>query len=174
MILRDAIAMINRMRADGVISSYAIGGAVGAAFYLEPVTTLDMDVFVAFQAGEGGFLDLKPIYDYLKSRGGVVEREYIVIAGWPVQFLPPGTPLVDEALAMAVTRDIDGEPVRVFTPEHLAAIALQVGRSKDKIRLAQFVEERALDRRKFNAILARHQLSTRWREFERKYLRDGK
>ena len=30
------------MQADGVIERYAIGGAVGATFYLQPVATLDL------------------------------------------------------------------------------------------------------------------------------------
>jgi hypothetical protein len=41
------------------------------------------------------------------------------------------------------------EAVRVFTAEHLAAIALQTGRSKDKLRLLQFVESGVLDAAKF-------------------------
>ena len=35
--IRDIIETINGMQADGVIDTYAIGGAVGATFYLEPV-----------------------------------------------------------------------------------------------------------------------------------------
>jgi len=82
------------MQADGVIRCYAIGGAVGATFYLEPVATMDVDVFVSFQAEAGSLLvSPQPIFDYLKMRGGVMEGEYIVVAGWPVQFLPTATPL---------------------------------------------------------------------------------
>lgn len=33
--LQEALAIINQMQAAGVIGRYAIGGAVGAAFYLE-------------------------------------------------------------------------------------------------------------------------------------------
>ena len=43
---------------------------------------------------------------------------------------------VEEALADAVTVDVDGTPARVFTAEHLAAVALQTGRAKDKARPA--------------------------------------
>jgi hypothetical protein len=71
----------------------------------------------------------KPIFDYLKARGGAVQGEYIVISGWPVQFLPPTGPLVEEALRDAVTRDVEGTPARVFTAEHLAAVALQTARA---------------------------------------------
>jgi len=170
--LKEAIATINRMQADGVIGRYAIGGAVGATFYLEPVTTLDVDIFVGFRSDPGHVLSLGPIYDYLKARGCTVEGEYIVIAGWPVQFLPPGSPLVEEALADAVDRDIDATLMRVFTAEHLAAIALQVGRAKDKARLLQFVEAGAFDDARFQAIVSRHGLVDRWRQFERLFLND--
>jgi len=43
--ISQVIAMINRLEDDGVIERYAIGGAVGATFYLEPVATLDVDIF---------------------------------------------------------------------------------------------------------------------------------
>jgi hypothetical protein len=39
--ISQVIALVNQMEADGVIDRYAIGGAVGATFYLEPVATLD-------------------------------------------------------------------------------------------------------------------------------------
>ncbi len=40
--IQDVLAAINRMQAEGVMERYAIGGAVGATFYLEPVDTLDV------------------------------------------------------------------------------------------------------------------------------------
>ena len=40
------------MRTDGVIGKYAIGGAVGATFYLEPSATLDIDE-VLTKVGDG-------------------------------------------------------------------------------------------------------------------------
>jgi len=43
--MKETLEMINRMQSDGVISKYAIGGAVGATLYLEPSATLDIDVF---------------------------------------------------------------------------------------------------------------------------------
>ena len=41
------------MESDGVIERYAIGGAVGATFHLEPVSTLDVDIFVALRTEAG-------------------------------------------------------------------------------------------------------------------------
>lgn len=173
--ISQVITMINQLEADGVINRYAIGGAVGATFYLEPVATLDVDIFVLFRPEAGrGLLSLQPIYDYLTARGGAIEGEYVVISGWPVQFLPPTSPLVDEALADAVTVQVEGMSARVFTAEHLAAIALQLGRPKDKARLLQFVESGAIDTDRFKAILTRHGLDNRWKDFERTFLSGAK
>ncbi len=173
MVIKEVIVTINQMQVDGVIERYAIGGAVGATFYLEPVATLDVDIFVAFRSKPGSLIvSPQPIFDYLKAHGGTMEGEYIVIGGWPVQFLPPGTPLVKEALQESVERDVDGTLAHVFTAEHLAAIALQTGRAKDKARLLQFVEAGALNAARFQAILARHNLVDAWRKFERQFLTD--
>ena len=101
-----------------------------------------------------------------------MEGEYIMISGWPVQFLPPGTPLVEEALQESVERDVDGTPAHVFTAEHLAAIALTTGRAKDKARLLQFVEAGVLDAERFQAILSRHHVVDAWQKFERQFLSD--
>jgi hypothetical protein len=169
--IQEAIRTINQMQADGVIDGYAIGGAVGATFYLEPVATLDVDVFITFRTDSGSLIaSPQPIFDYLKARGGTMEGEYIVVAGTPVQFLPAESPLVEEALAEAVPKDINGTPTRVFTAEHLAAIALQTGRGKDKARLVQFFEEGALDVERFRTILARHKLLEQWKQFEKRFL----
>jgi hypothetical protein len=175
MSIRDVIVAVNHMEADGVIERYAIGGAVGATFYVEPVATLDIDLFVTFRAiGESVLLPLQPIYDYLMARGASMKREYVLIAGWPVQFLPPTGPLVEEALLDAVEADVDGVTARVFTPEHLAAIALQTGRAKDKARLLQFIEEGALDGQLFEAIIQRHHLDLPWERFQRQFISDAR
>jgi hypothetical protein len=172
--IKETIATINQMQADGIIARYAIGGAVGATFYLEPTATLDVDIFIDFRAEPGSLLaSPQPVFDYLKARGGRMEGEYIVIAGWPVQFLPPASPLIEEALTQAVEKDVAGTPARVFTAEHLAAIALQTGRAKDKARVLQFFETGALDAARFQAIVSRHGLMKAWKRFEKQFLGDA-
>jgi hypothetical protein len=169
--LGDVFVVVNRMQADGVIDRYALGGAVAATFYLEPVSTIDVDIFVAFRPTPGSrLLSPQPIFDYLTARGHAVEGEYLLIAGWPVQFLPPTGPLLEEALLRASEVDVEGVPVRVISAEHLAAIALETGRAKDHARLVQFVESGALDPASFQAILRRHGLVERWRSFEKRFL----
>lgn len=172
--IRDTIAAINQMQADGVIERYAIGGAVGATFYLEPVATLDVDVFITFKPQAGSLIaSPQPIFDYLKARGCHMDGEYVVISGWPVQFLPAAGSLIEEALALAVEKDVLGTLARVFTAEHLAAIALQTGRAKDKARLLQFVEAGVLDAKRFQDILSRHGLWKAWKRFETQFLGDA-
>lgn len=168
--ITKVLTVLNQMTADGVIKDYAIGGAVGATFYLEPAATLDIDIFVHFEPEPGSLIiTLKPIFDYLTTRGYQIQGEYIQIEGWPVQFLPPPGPLAEEALAQAVDTEVEGVPTRVFTAEHLVAIALQVGRAKDKARIVQFVEAGAVNSDRLDHILRQHNLLDSWRAFERLY-----
>ena len=60
----------------------------------------------------------------------------------------------------------------MFTAEHLAGMALETGRAKDKARLLQFVEAGVLDAKRFKEILARHSLVDRWQQFEQQFLKD--
>jgi len=170
--IKEAIQIINRMEADGVIERYAIGGAVGATFYLEPVATLDVDVFIEFRAEPGSHLvSLEPIFTYLRDRGCTMEGGHIVIAGWPVQFLPANSNLLQEALVAAVEKSVEGTSARVFTAEHIAAIALQTGRAKDKARVLQFIEANAVDLGRVREILTRHGLNGNWQQFEQQFLK---
>ena len=172
MSLVQVIQIINDMETEGLVSHYAIGGAVGATFYLEPVATLDVDIFVAFdRVSDQALISLQPIITYLTAKGGILKNEYIEIAGWPVQFLPPTSSLVEEALLKAVTKDINGLPTHVFTAEHLAAIALETGRAKDKARLLQFIESGVLDMKSFQEILDRHGLTLKWQAFENAFFK---
>ncbi len=172
MAIKEAIQIINRMEADGVIERYAIGGAVGATFYLEPVATLDVDVFIEFRAEPGSRLvSLEPIFTYLRDRGCTMEGEHIVIAGWPVQFLPANSNLLQEALVAAVEKSVEGTAARVFTAEHIVGIALQTGRAKDKARVLQFIEANAVDLGRVREILTRHGLNGNWQQFEQQFLK---
>ena len=169
--MEKIFALINQMEADGVIGRYAIGGAIGSIFWLEPITTKDVDVFVILPTATGGsLLTLGPIYEHLLARGYVPDGQFIIIEGWAVEFIPPGTPLVEEALNRAVERDVNGVATRVFTGEHLAAICLQVGRPKDHDRVMRFVEAGVLDAEIFEDILLRYDLMGKWHQFQRDYL----
>ena len=169
--MKATLEAINQMQADGVIGKYAIGGAVGATLYLEPAATLDIDIFVVLPTAPGtSLLTLTPLYDYLKARGWTVRDEHVVIGDWPVQFLPPSNDLEQEAVAASVDTTVEGITTWVMSAEHLVAIALRTGRSKDHIRILQFIEQDAVDRGKLHDVLARHGLVAKWKQFENKYL----
>lgn len=165
--IREVIATLNRMTASGVIERYAVGGAVGATFYLEAVATFDVDVFVSIAlAPQSHLIVLSPIYDYLAGQGHAAEGEHIVIAGWPVQFLPAANPLISEAIAAARVFDVEGEAATVFSAEHLLAIALQTGRAKDRARILDFIHSKALDAATLTSIITRHGLDEPWRRYK--------
>ena len=167
--VKETLEVINQMQAAGVIGKYAIGGAVGAAFYLEPAATVDVDIFVTLPVS-GTLLTLTPLYEYLKAHGGIEQDEYVVIGGWPVQFLPPADELEHEAIEESVPVRVEGVGTRIMTAEHLAAIALRTGRPKDHNRILQFIEQNAVDRKKLQSVLERHGLTAKWKQFEQRHL----
>ena len=177
MSMRQTIAVISQMEADGIIGRYAIGGAVASFLYIDVTFTEDLDILVSLdnQIGKSGLITLEPITKYLAVKGFTEFRnEGIVVHGWPVQFLPVADPLDDEGLEEAVFTGlpVDRETIikcRILRAEHLMAKALAVSRPKDQIRLTQFIEAGRYDVRYFCDVLGRHGLSGTWRAFCQKF-----
>jgi hypothetical protein len=159
------LQILNALERDGVILRYAIGGAMAATFYVEPVLTFDLDIFVLLPRTAGLLLTLTPLYDALRRRGYVEEGECVTIEGVPVQFLPAFNALIEEALSEAVDTRYEQTPTRVLRAEHLIAIAVQTGRDKDRQRARLLLEHASMDTAYLTAILARHDLETRWRQW---------
>lgn len=159
--MHAALRALNRLVTDRVIENYAIGGAIGASFYLPAMQTEDIDVFVFLPESSGPLITLAPVYDALKAMGGEVEREYVRFGSWPVQILTDANPLVGEAIREAIEVDYEGIPTRVFRPEHLCAIALQTGRNKDYSRVMMFVEQREVEIPSLSALASRYGLADR-------------
>jgi hypothetical protein len=156
---------------DGVIQQYAIGGAVAAIFYIEPINTNDLDVFFHLETGGAKLEVLAPVYRYLAGLGYKAKGEAIEIEGRPVQFLPVFNPLVEEAVAQASKIEFKRTNTRVIKAEHLVAIMLQTGRLKDYARIQQFLDHKAVNRKKLVEVLARHGLMKNWEKCERDYLK---
>ncbi len=158
--MKEALKVIGDLVAEGVIEAYAIGGAMGATFYLEPVVTMDLDVFVLFKDNES-LLPLQPIYEALKKKGYYPDEnmpECIDIGGTPVQFLPVYNKLLEEALSHAVGFDYDGVDARVLPAEYLAAISVQTGRVKDRLRVQAFLALDTFDKKAFGDICTKYGL----------------
>jgi hypothetical protein len=157
--------IINEARRRGVIQQYAIGGAIGAMFYMEPFATKDLDVFTFLPVTEQGIVSLSAIYDFFGQLGCQPEGQYLIIEGERVEFIPPTTPLVSEAIEKAVDAKFGQTQTRVFRPEHLAAIMLQTGRRIDLARLERFTEQVEMNQRYFKDLLRRHKLMRKWQTF---------
>ncbi len=163
--MEKALQVLNALERDGVLSRYAIGGAMGATFYVEPVLTFDLDIFVILPQTAGGLLTLEPLYEALRARGYTEEGECVNIEGIPVQFLPVHNDLLLEALAEARQTLYEQTPTRVLRAEHLAVIAVQTGREKDRERVRLLLKQASLDDNYLASVLARHGLEARWKEW---------
>ncbi len=166
--MRRTFQVLNELKREGIISEYAIGGAIAALFFTEPSFTQDLDVFVKFPEPEKGHLiTLKPIYDALRERGYREQRDFIEVEGIPVQFLPASGALLEEALREAYNKRYEDTPTRVMRPEHLIAIALQTGRAKDKARVCLLMEQARMDNDYLRSVLERYKLEKEFAKWTR-------
>lgn len=155
----EAIAAINDLKREGIVSDYALGGAIAIIFWSEPVATFDLDVFVLLEE-TGPLVSLSRVYDWARRRGYEERAEHILIAGVPVQIIPAHNELAAEAVAQAVDLDYDGVPVNVIRPEYLIALYLE-GSARTRKRLERvegLLEEGNVDRSKLNSLLERFKL----------------
>lgn len=160
--MKRTLEVLNELVEAGAIEAYAIGGAIAAAFYVEPLLTYDLDVFVLIPQNEEQLQSLTSLYDALKEKGYVEEAECVMIEGVPVQFLPAYNVLVDEALRDARQIEYEGVSARVLRVEHLIAICIQTGREKDRERVRLLREVPEIDRPFLWDLLDRHQLERNW------------
>jgi hypothetical protein len=152
------------MVAKGIVTDYAVFGAVAQMRYTEAVATLDADILV--DVPEPHALDvLSRIYSFCESRGYRQEGEAIRVGDWPVQFIPAFDNLTEAAIREAETGDLDGVPLRVVRADYLAVIALSVGRAKDFARILALRESGAVTDEQISELATRYDLATAWRAF---------
>jgi hypothetical protein len=154
--LAHVLRAANELVSAGLIKDYALGGALAAIYYTEPITTYDADIiFVAsdktLSAG------IPAIYSHLQSKGWRVEREHLLIGNFPVQFLA-ASGLTEEAVREAKPVQYEGVPAKVFRPEYIIAIAASVGRHKDLARIEQMLDQVKIDKALLDDILRRYSL----------------
>src|SRR5213595_2261675 len=124
--LADVLRGANELISAGLIKDYALGGALAAIYYTEPVTTYDADIiFVA--SDKTSSAGIPSIYSYLQSKGWRVEREHLLIKDFPVQFLA-ASGLTEEAVLEAKKIEYEGVPAKVFRREYIIAIAASISR----------------------------------------------
>lgn len=157
------LQVLNDLEREGLLGEgYAIGGATALIFYTEPVTTADVDVF-AFLKSESELIDFPILFTNLKKRGYPIDGEHFIIEGIKVQFLPASQGLVEEAVKTASTENYGETATKVIGLEHLIAIMLQTGRTKDKLRIAMILEANVnFNKKKLMEILDKYNLRRQW------------
>ena len=154
--LAGVLRAANDLVLAGLIKDYALGGALAAIYYTEPITTYDADIiFVA--SNETLSAGIPEIYWHLQSKGWRVEREHLLIGDFPVQFLA-ASGLTEEAVREAIPVQYEGVPAKVFRPEYIIAIAASVGRHKDFARIEQLLDQVKIDKALLDDILRRYSL----------------
>jgi hypothetical protein len=154
--LADALRAANDLVTAKLIEDWALGGALAAIYYVEPFTTYDADIFF-IPTDKGLTAGVPAIYEYLQAKGWGVEREHLLVRGFPVQFLAAHG-LTEEAVREAERIEYEGVPAKIFRAEHIVAIAASVGRAKDKARIEQMLQQAELDKTRLETILNRHKL----------------
>src|SRR6266568_1931521 len=154
--LAEVFRAANGLVAAKLIVDWALGGALGAIYYVEPFTTYDADIFF-IPVYKGLAAGIPALYGHLQSQGWQVEREHLMVRGFPVQFLAADG-LAEEAVREAERIEFEGVSAKVFRAEHLVAIAASVGRPKDKARIEQLLQQADLDKTRLENILQRHKL----------------
>ena len=168
--MKKTIEIINELKRKKLIKDYAIGGGIGAIFYIEPILTYDLDVFIipSERARKKKLILLSSIFEYLKDKGYAWKGEHIVIEGVPVQFIPVDK-LEEEAVGKAKEIEYEGVKTKIMRPEYLITLLLRVGRRKDIEKIERLLDETKIDMKKLQNILHKHSLFEKF-----KFLRKAK
>ena len=169
--MKAVAQLLNELQSSGLVQGYALFGALAQMRYTEAVATLDADVLVA--VAQPDRLDaLSDIYAFCAARGYLPEGEAVRVGSWPVQIVPVFSPLTQEAMELAETADFDGVPLSVVRADHLAVIALSVGRAKDFARVLALLESGSVTRDELTVLAARHGMAAAWERFEARFPRE--
>ena len=167
--LEKTIKSIDELKKIGIIDSYAICGGIASLFYIEPVSTYDLDVMIFLSSEKNPLNPLEDVFQWAKSNNYEFDREYIVIENIPVQFLPVFNELVGDAVRNSILFKVGETDVPVLRSEYLMAIMLDVNRPKDRERLIRFFSSVAFDEQYFESILNKFSLRERYESFKQKY-----
>jgi hypothetical protein len=165
--MKKIIELMNELKQKGLISNYALFGAMAVAVYVEAIATEDFDMVVAMK--NDGFIDMSPIYQHIKSMGYDMEGLHFIIDGIPLDIVVvknDSNDILFEALQHSVSKNTDLGAIKVFTPDYLAAIALGVGRKKDYRKIDLLLDSGKITK-KIAVILKKYKLSSKWEKYKR-------
>ena len=166
--MKKTLQIINQMQKECVFKKYAIGGGIAALFYIEPIATFDLDVFIILN-DKSLLASLTPIYSWLKQKGYKTKNEQIIIEGIPVQFIPVYNDMVKEAVLNSCKKKYLDTTSYVLKKEYLIAIMLQTNRQKDRERILMFLEETKISFTLLENILSEFDLIKAWNSFRKRF-----
>ena len=162
--MKKTLAVINELKKQGIIEDYAIGGGIAAIYYIEPILTYDLDIFVILPQAKGKrVIDLSVLFNDLRRKGYSWKKEHLIIEGVPVQFIPADE-LETEAIGNAPNVDYEGTKTKVFSAEYLIAVLVRAGRSKDIEKVEKILEQSTVKYRKLKSILSKHKLLSKYEQ----------
>jgi len=155
--MKKTLQVLNELKEKKLIKDYAIGGGIGAIFYIEPVLTYDLDVFILLPSRlkKRNLIILSPIFDYLKKKNYQWKGEHVIIEGLPVQFIPSNG-LETEAIKDAKKINYQGVKTKIIRPEYLITLFLKAGRRKDKEEVRMLLEQAKINREKLKRVLEKY------------------
>lgn len=165
--MKDTINVINKLKENGLINDYAIGGAIAVLKWTEPFFTRDLDIFIIHEAKEKEIV-LTPIYEYLKERGAQWEKQWIIVNGIPVDFIVADK-LETEAIENAEEVEYEEVKTKILTPEYLIALFIRAGRDKDERKIEMLLKQTKIDMEKLEKILNENELIEKFVKFKEKY-----
>lgn len=156
----EALRAVNSLKDEGLVSEYAIAGAMAIVFWTEPVPTYDLDVLVFLSEQPGPLVSLAAIYRWAEAEGFPVSEEHIIVHGVPTQIVPSPNGLADEAIRSAEEIEYQGVRVRVARPEYLVALYLEPSARtpRRRERAALLMELPSLNQELLRDIMKRHGL----------------
>jgi hypothetical protein len=163
-----ALRLANDAVEKGLIGGYAVAGAFAFIYYGEPFETKDLDLMMKLSLTKGDLVDVGPVFRHFVDGGAVAEGQFLRLSRILVDILPAADTLDDEALREAVDARVGRQPARILTAEHAVAIAVRTGRPRDHMKIARLLASApgAVDHRKLQTVLERHQLLEAWRRLQ--------
>ena len=144
------IKILNDLKRRKKIRDYAIFGAVGASFYVEPTYTKDIDIIVLADTDQ----DYVEAWKELRNHATRIKDFGFIIADTEVQILPTSvSPLLRSALINARVIRRGEITTKVVDKEHLILLTLKANRLKDRFRASMLLEQANTSR--LNSLLRR-------------------
>lgn len=163
--MQNVIHTLDEMVRDGVIEDYVVGGATAVLYFSIPhFITEDIDIFIYLKSQPASSLiDVSLIYNYLITKKNArIQGEYIIVDGFPIQFLVPYDELSKEAFANAIPITSENMRFKIFSIEYSMAIMIQLGKEKYIERVRTLVRHRLFDEKKLESLLEKFSLVSKW------------